>query len=545
MVEQRENLLGFHIARMLVGKAALAAGERNTFRRIIEKLMVYLDEGHSCMAVAEDEEELLKRSLLVSEGDLTPLVLVNQRLYLHRYYRYEYQLAEKISSLAGRPSPAKNKHFSVKDCFSLSGVLNERQQEAVELALQKALVIVSGGPGTGKTSTVVAIIGAHVQAMESATRVALAAPTGKAAARLGESVQESLRQIALPESVLQALPEKSQTLHRLLGVRRNSPRFYHDRNNPLPWDLVVVDEASMVDLALMSKLVDALHSKSCLVLLGDKDQLASVESGAVLAELTESLPDNTVMLSQSYRFNTAIREFADAVKIGDEERAWNLIGDSASAELGFLEIDVEQFLLQKYRIFFDHITHLDPSGYTGVFKKFNAFRVLCATRKGNLGVENINLLIEHRLKKHYGHTGTWYPGRPVMITRNDYNLGLYNGDIGICLPDRDETTLKVWFESEDGNLRGYLPHRLPEHLPAYSITIHKSQGSEFDEVAVLLPDKDTPVLCREIIYTAITRGRKKVWMHCEQEIFRLAVARKTRRYSGLAEMVGQKRRDFS
>lgn len=539
MVELRENMLGFHVARMLVKKASLTADEQHCFRRIIEKLMVYLDEGHSCMAVTTDEQELLNKSSLVGKEDLIPLVLVNQRLYLHRYYRYEYQLAEKMFTLAGRYTSAGAENFSPGDGYSSPGELNEKQKKAVELALQRALVIISGGPGTGKTSTVVTIIVAHLQAMGSSTRVALAAPTGKAAARLGQSVQDSLSKIALPENIYQAVPETAQTLHRLLGVRRNSPRFYHDCNNPLPWDLVVVDEASMVDLALMSKLVDALHPEARLVLLGDKDQLASVESGAVLAELTESLPENTVMLNRSYRFNAVIKEFADAVKSGDGESAWNILEDGSVEELRILGVDVERFLLRKYRVFLNHIDTLEPFMYTDVFKKFNAFRVLCATRKGSRGVENINLLMEDQLKSYYGYTGTWYPGRPVMITRNDYNLGLYNGDIGICLPEKEGETLKVWFESEDGNLRGYLPYRLPEYIPAYAITIHKSQGSEFDEVAVLLPGEDTPILCREIIYTAVTRARNKVWMHCEQRIFHLAVARKTLRYSGLAEMLGQ------
>ena len=541
MVEPRENLLGFHVARMLAGKATLAGGEQELLRRIIEKLLDNLNEGHSCMIATADEVALLQRSSLAGKDTLTPLVLDDNRLYLHRYYHYEKQLAGRIAVLADRCTSESKEEFADEDFLFPRGVLNEKQQDAMARALRKALVIVSGGPGTGKTSTVVAIIAAHLQLKGPSTRVALAAPTGKAAARLGQAVQESLTRMKLPEQVRQTFPERAQTLHRLLGVRRNSPRFAHDHDNPLPYDLVVVDEASMVDLALMSKFVGALHPAACLVLLGDKDQLASVESGAVLAELSESLSENTVILERSYRFNTAIKEFAEAVKSGAGGHAWTLVGDSDTAELGLLESDTEHFLLRHYQQFLRSVEDLDPARYAEVFDHFNAFRVLCATRKGSRGVENINFILEHRLKRSFGYTGTWYPGRPVMVIRNDYTLGLYNGDVGICLPEKGEGILKVWFVAEDGNLRGYLPSRLPKHLPAYSITIHKSQGSEFDEVAVLLPQDDAPILCREIIYTAVTRARKKVWLQCEEDIFHLAVSRKTSRFSGLAEMVDRQR----
>lgn len=537
MADSGENFLGSHVARMLTSKVTLTGTELDRLHLIIEKLLENLSDGHSCMKVTDAEKVLLLRSSLAGEGELAPLVVIGNLLYLYRYYTYERQLAERIGGMAAEDLSVEAAEMTGELWFQTLE-LNEKQQDAVNLGLRKALVIVSGGPGTGKTSTVVAIISAQLQVMGTSTRIALCAPTGKAAARLGQAVQESLTRMRLSEAIYRAIPEKAQTLHRLLGVRRNSPRFRHDGNNPLPWDLVVVDEASMVDLALMSKFIVALRPGARLVLLGDKDQLASVESGAVLTELSESLPGNTVVLEQSYRFDGAIKEFAEAIKSGDGDAAWRLI-EASKNELELLTSESEAYLLGKYRHYLESINGIEYSRYTCVFERFNAFRILCAMRRGSKGMENVNLYMEHQLKKYFGFSGVWYPGRPVMITRNDYNLGLYNGDIGICLPARAGGGFRVWFVSEEGKMRSYLPSRLPEHSLAYSITIHKSQGSEFDEIAVLLPPEDTPVLCREILYTAITRARKKVMLQCDEALFKLAVARKTSRFSGLAHMIAQ------
>jgi exodeoxyribonuclease V alpha subunit len=324
-----------------------------------------------------------------------------------------------------------------------------------------------------------------------------------------------------------------------LGVIKDSPRFRHRSDNPLPWDVVVVDEASMVDLALMSKLVDALKPGSRLLLLGDKDQLASVESGAVLIDLVRALPVNTVELQKTYRFDASIQELSRAVNRGDGESAWQLLAEPGSGNIGLLETPLGDFVGGRYLEYMDLATRVRAVGQERVFAAFNRFRILCAVRQGDRGVQGINTTVErHLTQKGYNcFSKIWYPGRPIIITRNDYSLDLYNGDIGICLPDPDDGTLKVWFERPDGSLKACLPYRLPQCETAYALTIHKSQGSEFDEVLVVLPEEENRVLSRELVYTAVTRARKGVLMAAGKEILIRTLARKIERFSGLRDML--------
>ena len=341
----------------------------------------------------------------------------------------------------------------------------------------------------------------------------------------------------------------------------------------------------MVDLAMMSKLVDALKPGSRLILLGDKDQLASVESGAVLADCIQALPDNTVTLQQSYRFNQEISAFAQAVNRSDSETAWNLLAsDSQSTSLQHLQEPLPDFIVARYIRYMEMVAALadnrEEEDIRLLFDCLNQFRVLCATRHGAGGAQTLNRQVEQRLTA--GNTpfqpdgrssaipgsrdtgtslsggrsssihgasdtgpslaGGWYPGRPVIILNNDYGLNLFNGDIGICLPDPPSQstapgTLKVWFEREDGSLKGYQPYRLPACETVFAMTIHKSQGSEFAEVLVVLPTADTPLLTRELIYTAVTRARTRVLIASDQAIFNAAVKRTISRSSGLHEML--------
>ncbi|MEJ2058632.1 MAG: exodeoxyribonuclease V subunit alpha, partial [Desulfofustis sp.] len=333
------------------------------------------------------------------------------------------------------------------------------------------------------------------------------------------------------------LPNQSVTLHRLLGLGRfsNVPRF--NKTNPLAYDVVIVDEASMVDLAMMTKLVCALKPEARLILLGDRDQLASVESGAVLADCIDSLPGNTVTLKKSYRFSAAIGDFAGAVREGDADRSWALCSTPEGGAVSLAGSDWLEDIVAVYRHHMERAAGaIDLEAYASLLGQFNSFRVLCALRRGRRGVEQINHDVESKLvdlKEGLGRE--WYRGRPVIITRNDNSLGLYNGDIGICLPDPSKGELRVWFESANSGLRSFLPGQLPGHETAWALTIHKSQGSEFDDVHVVLPQKDTPVLCRELLYTAITRARNCVRLVLSEEICRMTVSRKTDRHSGLAD----------
>ena len=533
------SLLDIYFAGFLAARSGLTGQAKQAFENLVRNLSAALSAGHSCLPVDREEQELLAGTGLVSEGRLGPLVLSRNRLYLHRYFTYEARLASQIVVLAKQAYSVPDGRALLDACFGPETDEVDWQKKAAETAMHKALCIISGGPGTGKTSTVVRILGLLLQANGCDLQVALAAPTGKAAMRLRQSVGDNLESLPFPEPIITAIPSEARTLHRLLGARGNSPHFRHTRENPLPWDVVVVDEASMVDLAMMSKLVDALKPGSRLLLLGDKDQLASVESGAVLIDLVRALPENTVELQKTYRFNATIKGLAQAVNRGEAEAAWRLLSNPSSRDVGLVDTPLEKYAGDRYAIYMEQVARGGAAGYGQVFAAFNSFRVLCAVRRGERGVEGVNAGVEQYLAQcGYDCLSTvWYPGRPILITRNDYSLNLSNGDIGICLTDPADGIVKVWFELPDGTCKTCLPYRLPQSETAYALTIHKCQGSEFDEVLVVLPQEESRVLSRQLIYTAVTRARKRVLMATSKEILQLSLAGKIKRFSGLREML--------
>ena len=532
----KDNLLARHLARFLAEKSDLDTGKAVLFAELIEDLGVVVAEGHSCLPVNDDQRHLLAGSILVSEGEETPLVLYGNTLSFQKYFRYEQRLAAQLYRLGKRVQSVRELQTCLEAVFAGEPHDGNRQRQAAELAASRGLTIISGGPGTGKTTTVVRIISTILQLSGSQLRVALAAPTGKAAMRLRQSVVQALDGLELADELKAAVPREAMTLHRLLGVTKHSFQFRHNQENPLQLDLVVVDEASMVDLGLMSKLVDALPPQGRLVLLGDKDQLASVESGAVLADLVENLGANTVVLEKSYRFDRAISSLAAAVNGNDPDTSWRLLAGREQSNLHLSGTDERRSLYQGYQGYMDHVKRLDGDGYAGLFKEFSRFRILCAVRSGRWGVDGINALVENHYLDKEGVSEKWYSGRPVIINRNDYTLDLYNGDIGICLPDPQDGCLKVWFEAENG-LRSYFPYRLPDHQTAFAMTVHKSQGSEFDNVVLVLPEEDNPVVSRELVYTGVTRARKSLRLLAGKEMLAGALARRTKRYSNLGTML--------
>lgn len=544
MTEQNFSLLDRHFAGFLAGRSGLSGVKKERFYELVARVSLALESGHSCLPLTAAEEELLDGNPLVSGGGRTPLVLHNGRLYLHRYYTYETRLAGQIKAMAAVTLAPGRGEALVDGCFERDPAVVDWQKEAAKTALKKSLTIICGGPGTGKTTTVVKILAILLQAEEDGRlpNIALAAPTGKAAMRLSESVGSSVKKLDLPDRIVGALPTAAATLHRLLGVRRNSPQFRHNRENPMPFDIVVVDEASMVDLALMSKLVDALKPGSRLLLLGDKDQLASVESGAVLGDLIRTLPANTVTLQKTYRFDENIKNLAMAINAVDGDTAWGLLEDPAAENVSLLRADSLDALVEPYARYMARVNRPSNGDFRELFALFNSFRVLCAVHYGSRGVEELNRRIELAMARRgfFSRSEPWYPGRPVLVTRNDYGLELFNGDIGICLKDPDGgAELKVWFERPDGGLKSYSPHRLPHCETVFAMTIHKSQGSEFDEVVVVLPEEDNKILSRELLYTAVTRAKRAVRLVAEKEVLQLAVSRNTLRYSGLAEFLNE------
>lgn len=504
--------------------------------------------------------------LVGGPGAYAPLILDGERLYLARYQAYEQQLAERLLARAS-DAPEVDEACLVESLarlFAFNRQTPDWQRLAAAQAVRRRLAVISGGPGTGKTTTVVRLLAALLEQPGGANlAIGLAAPTGKAAARMAEAIRNAKAQLPVAEAIRAALPDEARTLHRLLGSRGDSPRVRHDATNPLPLDVLVVDEASMVDLALMAKLVEALPPRARLILLGDKDQLAAVEAGAVFAELCEGrgfdaraaadlerltgqavpiqaprsrLGDAVVLLTHSHRFagDSGIGELARRINAGDAPGTLALLREGAAELLWNAEPSAAALverLEQGYAAYLQAARQGDPAA---AFAAFNGFRALTAQREGAFGVAGLNEALEARFKRRLGVASRerWYPGRAIMVRQNDYALGLFNGDIGLCLQSGDG--LRVFFEGEQG-FRGFAPARLPSHDSAFAMTVHKSQGSEFSEVLLALPEQPSPLLTRALLYTGITRARQRVELWALPARLAEAVKARAERASGLAE----------
>lgn len=532
------------------------------------------DEGFSWPELSVWAESLECSGVVGQPGDFKPLILQGFRLYLARYWQYEKNLAESLLARAAQvcdETDAAQLGADLDILFAHNAEQPDWQKIAAATAARRRLCVISGGPGTGKTSTVVRILAALQAQAAGQLRIALAAPTGKAAARMQESVRAQKGHLPLPQSVREAIPEIASTLHRLLGSRPDSVYFRHHRDHPLPVDVVVVDEASMIDLALMAKLVDALPPRARLILLGDRDQLAAVEAGAVFADIcagqrngassagysrsTEGiesgsgsiaqpspLADSIVLLRRSHRFggDSGIGELARLTNQGEAGAAIDLLQSRRFTDILWRCARVEPIT--------DELLEIVDEGYRAYFRAldacvaereilaaFNRFRVLTAHAEGAASAGMVNRLFDQRLRERLkvSARARWYLGRPVMITRNDYGLKLFNGDVGVCL--RKDGELRVCFEETDGRIRSLAPGRLPEHETVYAMTVHKSQGSEFEEVVFLLPDAESPVLNRPLIYTALTRAKKRVEIWGSQDSLVTAIRKAPERTAGLVE----------
>ncbi|MCM8611083.1 exodeoxyribonuclease V subunit alpha [Accumulibacter sp.] len=574
--------------------------------------------------LAEWLDALAHPALVAGGSGTTPLVLADGRLYLRRYWQYEQDVRAAIERrLAGSPQlraalPVAAMRATLAALFPpVAGERADWHKRACALAAGSAFSIITGGPGSGKTTTVlrlVALLQALAFAADAAAgqaqrplRIRLAAPTGKAAARLSAAIARAraslpLSGVADAESVRAAIPERVATLHRLLGARPDTRRFAHHAGNPLPVDLLVIDEASMVDLEMMAAVFAALPDGARLVLLGDRDQLASVEAGAVFGELCRraggghylpatcdwlgavsgeritpelvdpqggALDQAVVMLRHSHRFAAAsgIGRLAAAVNAGDRQRLgelWRqpppdlafreLAGDDAHA-FGELVIDGGQAPAagSGYRHYLQLMREQQPprtaaaeafaAWARAVLAAHGEFQVLCALRLGAWGVAGLNQRIADALHAAglIRAAQGWYAGRPLLVTRNEYSLGLMNGDIGIVLElpggAAGESILRVAFPlaGEGQGIRWVLPTRLRAVETAYALTVHKAQGSEFAHAALLLPDTASPVLTRELLYTAITRARSRLTLATPAglELLQEAVRRRVLRASGL------------
>ena len=545
--EQQFSRLDTAFARFLGQRTSLDPQQKQTFENLVMAVSYEQSQGHSCIRLDNENRELVLASGLavshsqteaVQQAATLPLVIEQDRLYLHRYWFYEQRLAMQIKTMT-RLSGTHGQNTAVlpealfDKYFGNSTAETDWQREAAKMAVKQSFCIITGGPGTGKTTTVVKILALLQELAEQPLHIALAAPTGKAAMRLQESIGKNKAALPCPETKKSHIPETVTTLHRLLSAKPPSPNFHHNASKPLVFDLVVVDEASMVDLALMSKLLDALKPNSRLILLGDKDQLASVESGAVLADLTMALSEHTLELKKSHRFDDTIKKLALAVNLQQQDAAWQILHED-NENIALLEQDLIDYVAAQQT---DYLCLIKAgAGFDEIYREFSGFQVLCSNREGKNSVNDINYRVEQKLlgKKLINLSGLWYSGRPVMVTQNNSALHLYNGDIGICMPDKDQNgKLMVFFQRADGSVKKYLPARLPHCETVYAMTIHKSQGSEFEEVLIVLPETVNPVLTKELLYTAITRARKTVKLVADEAVFAATVRQKVERITGL------------
>jgi exodeoxyribonuclease V alpha subunit len=523
-----------------------------------------------------------------------PLVLRGDSLYLQRYYYYEKILSQGIQSrLQPMPWSVQDNKKLLQSLFEISTEDTEVnkvdinwQAVAACIAGQNKFSVISGGPGTGKTTTVIRLLALIIRQYQGYFHrnpiIKLAAPTGKAAMRLTQSITDAKAKLNVDDVIKNNIPQKAETLHRLLQRDRQGG-FKFNHHNRLHLDVLIVDEASMVDLPLMAKLIQAMPDHGQIILLGDKDQLASVEAGSVLADICDNeqehgygidliealsltipadykpfvevegaaIRNHICHLKKSYRFdeNSGIGHLAKAANQGSytewrkaETHGYkdinvNQLNDENYVE--FIKAAVNEFIVLIKQV---NGSGMDDQSALALHRQYGAYQILCALKEGPLGVAGINQAIEKGLRQAglIADESQWYSGRPIIVLENDYNLNLYNGDVGILLPyinQQEEVSLKATFIGVDQDVRWIQPSRLPKHDTVYAMTVHKSQGSEFDHCALILPNYSVPVLTKELIYTGITRAKNKLTILADGRVLSASLKKKVKRASGLGNLL--------
>ncbi len=546
-----------HLTKFL-SEHHLARGKE--FSTLLAELCEALESGSSCLPLEESSLKLPESLQYLACGEIgsvvgnpnstQPLLLTPQnKLYFNRYYSYEKEIAQAIldrsKSSQSNLQPSQEAHL-----IELFPNISENDQaEAAKKSILQHFSIISGGPGTGKTTTVLKILdllkrtGFYTKPEE----VLLLAPTGKAADRLRQSLLQGLQKHDYDSS---SFPTQTSTIHRALGYQPHSIHFKHNRDFPLSAKIVIVDETSMVDLPLMAKLFRAIHFESKIILLGDPHQLTSVEVGSLLTDLIEKHNDKTscihhttTILRKSYRNQGIIHAVCESIKVGNSQQALQHIQISDETQQGHVSLqDLPSQAKESLSPFVkEHwlpaLTQSDLSIQEQLLS-VDRFRILSPTHRGAYGIDALNATVESILRSEGIDTSEkWYVGRSVIIQKNDHTLGIYNGDTGLCVLDKEGQT-KVAFLSEDG-VRLLTPTLLPDVKTAWALTIHRTQGSEYKELLLTLPElsEGNSLVTRELLYTGISRARNKANIWSAQDNFKDTINRKTQRASGLSDLL--------
>ena len=510
------------------------------------------DEGLVFIELPETEQwlsSLENSQAIVQPGEQGILLLEEGAyLYLHKHWKFEQKIAQWIKERTNSYTDLSSSEESIVNELAISG--NQEQRDALIRSFSSSFSMISGGPGTGKTHTVFNILLAHIrntlQLESHPLRIAVCAPTGKAAARLMEALTVNESYSKLSEQELEVFPAKSHTIHKLLGVKSDGASTYNEANK-LPYDLIVLDEASMIDVGLMYRFIEAVSTTCRVLLLGDKDQLASVEAGAVFGDLCKkdeqvvkgedvnSAFDYITFLHHSYRFkeDSSIKQVADCIINERMEELGKLISEQSDIyqEWGG-EVNAaylfEQYIKPHVEIYKSKAT------LSETLDAFLEFKLLAPLRKGNAGVDTLNAYFEGRLKKKYSIdvSQEWYQGRPILITKNDASLRVQNGDTGICYIQNGEPY--VYFSSTKEEGLSIQAERLEHYELAFVSTVHKSQGSEHKKVLLLLPNKENPIISKQLLYTAVTRARESILIVGRREVLLNSLQNNVERITGLS-----------
>jgi len=540
-VATRLGRLGGEADETVLAAAALAV-------RAVRQGSVCLDLGtvhELAPGLAWPDVEVWQESVSASPLVRASKVLRQQGglLYLDRYWSEEGRVRDDVVARRNAPPPDVDAaRLGVALDLHFPGDRYSEQRVAAEIACRNWTSVITGGPGTGKTTTIARLLGALLTATDRPLRFALAAPTGKAAARMAQAVAQAAAEEDFPASIrAEVAGLRATTMHRLLGSRPDSrTRFRSHRGNRLPHDVVVIDETSMVSLSLMARLLEAVRPDARLVLVGDADQLSSVDAGAVLKDLVDGLggvSDPAIArLRTSHRFGGGIGELASAIRDGDPDAAVDVL-TSGTADVALVGLGAVQDLVLPPALAL--AVEAEAGRRPGALAALDAHRLLCGHRAGPFGVRTWNRQVERWLLEAGGGDWLpqWYAGQPFLVTANDYGLGLFNGDTGVVCRSSPEAGDLVALVSDGEHPEGreYALTRLADVATAHAMTVHRSQGSQFDAVTVLLPQPDSPLLSRELLYTAVTRARRSVRLVGSEESVRIAIGRRAQRASGLSQ----------